>query len=219
MYYTVNGLALWCSTQGSGPPLLLLHGNGEDHTIFDRLAAALAHHFTLVLPDSRCHGKSTRLSRLTYDDLAADTLALIRQLGLVRPFVCGFSDGGITALTLAAAHPGLFRAMAVCGANTCPGGLKATARAGIALHAAATRSMLDRMMQTGPRIRLAQLRQIDVPTLVLAGSRDVVRPVDTRRIAANIPGAQLRILPGETHGSYVVHSTALAPILTDFFNV
>lgn len=217
MYYAVNGLALWCDTQGSGPPLLLLHGNGEDHTIFDRLAQALEDRFTLILPDSRCHGKSTRLPSLTYDDLADDTFALIDRLGLERPFVCGFSDGGITALMLAAAHPSLFRAVAVCGANTCPGGLKASARAGIALHAAATGSMLDRMMQTGPHIRIAQLQQIDVPTLVLAGSRDLIRPVDTRRIAKNIPGAQMRILPGETHGSYVVHSDKLAPILTEFF--
>ena len=57
-----------------------------------------------------------------------------------------------------------------------------------------------------PHITAETLGRINAPTAVLAGSRDLIRRADTRRIAAAIPNSTLRILPGETHGSYVVHS-------------
>ena len=62
------------------------------------------------------------------------------------------------------------------------------------------------LMITQPHIAPAQLKRIDVPTLVLAGEKDLISEEHTRALAAAIPGARLLILPGETHGSYVVHS-------------
>ena len=62
----------------------------------------------------------------------------------------------------------------------------------------------------------AELRHITAKTLVLAGSGDLIREKETRRIAAAIPGAQLRILDGEDHGSYIVHSEKIADLILDF---
>ena len=54
-----------------------------------------------------------------------------------------------------------------------------------------------------------------MPTLVLAGSKDLIRESETRLIAESIPGARLRILKGEKHGSYIVHSTKIAAIIEE----
>ena len=95
MNVQVNGVILYYEKQGSGPPLVLLHGNGEDGRIFDRTAEVLAPHYTVYTIDSRCHGKSSRNVPLSYDLMAADVLAFSKALKLEKPVICGFSDGGI----------------------------------------------------------------------------------------------------------------------------
>ena len=51
---------------------------------------------------------------------------------------------------------------------------------------------------------------------MLAGSKDVIKEEETRHIASVIPGAKLRILEGEGHGSYIVHQTKVGEIIRDF---
>ena len=51
---------------------------------------------------------------------------------------------------------------------------------------------------------------------VSLGEKDLIDENQTRRIARSIPGAKLLILPGETHGSYVVHSDKLYPAMANF---
>lgn len=93
MNVQVNGVILYYEKQGSGPPLVLLHGNGEDGRIFDRTAEVLAPHYTVYTIDSRCHGKSSRNVPLSYDLMAADVLAFSKALKLEKPVICGFRMG------------------------------------------------------------------------------------------------------------------------------
>ena len=44
----------------------------------------------------------------------------------------------------------------------------------------------------------------------------MIREKETRRIAAAIPGAELHILPGEGHGSYIAHKEKIARLIMDF---
>ena len=71
-------------------------------------------------------------------------------------------------------------------------------------------------MKNEPDITTEELAGINVRTLVLAGSRDLIRESETRTIADSIPGAELRILEGESHGSYIVHSTKIAGLIKEF---
>ena len=71
-------------------------------------------------------------------------------------------------------------------------------------------------MLNEPHIGNDVLGSIKAKTLVLAGSKDLVREEETRAIAAGIPGAELRILEGEGHGSYIVHKTKIADIILDY---
>ena len=212
----VNGISIRYEQQGHGSPIVLLHGNGGNHHTFDGLIERLAAFYTVYAPDSRGHGESGRSGPLSYEQLASDIACFIQTLGLHRPALYGFSDGGIIGLLVASGWPGLLSRLAVSGANSTPKGLKAHVRAGYRLLYAIGHCERIGMMLHGPALTKELLAQIDIPVLVLAGSRDMIREEDTRFIAAQIPYAQLCILPGEGHGSYVHKPEQISALLLPF---
>jgi len=213
----VNNIDIYYEKAGQGPPLLLLHGNGESHKIFRGATARLAESFTVYSIDSRGHGKSTRVKALHYADMAEDMARFIEALGLEKPMLYGFSDGGIVGLLVAINHPGMLSKLAASGANITPDGLKAgTLRLMRAMYFF-TRGTRWELMLDEPDITEEQLGRIDIPALVLAGEKDIIREGHTRAIAGAIPGARLRILPGEGHGSYVDDGAKLCDIIMPFF--
>lgn len=219
MTLTVNGVRLYYEKTGSGPAMVLLHGNGEDHHIFDGLVARLACAYTCYALDSRGHGRSGPAQALGYEAMAEDTAAFITALGLQKPVLVGFSDGGIIGLLVAISCPGLLGGLVCCGANTRPGQLRWWFRAMCRLGWRLTGDPKLKMMLTEPDITGEALGRIQAPTLVLAGSHDILPQRDTRAIAAAIPGSTLRILRGEGHASYIRHSerllAAMGPFLTE----
>ncbi|MFM7419204.1 MAG: alpha/beta fold hydrolase, partial [Alphaproteobacteria bacterium] len=54
-----NGQSIRLRRAGSGPPLLLLHGNPQTHAMWHRVAPILARDFTLIAPDLRGYGFSS----------------------------------------------------------------------------------------------------------------------------------------------------------------
>ena len=124
----VNGIDLYYEVHGSGMPLVMLHGNGEDHTTFSTLCAALQDRFQIYLFDTRGHGKSTPVSEYHYSDMAQDMTEALIQLFDGPIDLLGFSDGGIIALFLAIWYPQLVRRMILCGANYHPYGIKEEGR-------------------------------------------------------------------------------------------
>lgn len=216
MYAIVNGLKLFYHKEGSGRPVILLHGNGEDHTIFDVAIRDLARSYTVYALDSRSHGKSDPVPTLTYREMAEDVAAFIRQQGLEKPALVGFSDGGVVALLVALRWPDLPGRLVVAGANMTPAGIKQPWRTLMRVQNRISPDPKLDLMLTQPHLAGWQLTGITAPTLVLAGEKDLIDENQTRRIARSIPGAKLLILPGETHSSYVVHSDKLYPAMANF---
>lgn len=216
MYAIVNGLKLFYHKEGSGRPVILLHGNGEDHTIFDVAIKDLARSYTVYALDSRAHGKSDPVPTLTYREMAGDVAAFIRQQGLEKPALVGFSDGGVVALLVALRWPDLPGRLVVAGANMTPTGIKQPWRTLMRVQNRISPDPKLELMLTQPHLAGWQLTGITAPTLVLAGEKDLIDEGQTRRIARSIPGAKLLILPGETHSSYVVHSDKLYPAMVNF---
>jgi len=213
----VNNIDLYYEKAGSGPPLILLHGNGESHRIFRKAMGRFAGKYTVYAIDSRGHGKSGQVKELHYADMADDVAAFITALGLGKPMLYGFSDGGIIGLLLAIKHPGLLSRLAVSGANVTPDGAgKGWIRA-LRVGYFLTRGSKYKLMLFEPNITGEELAGIVTPTLVLAGERDIIREAHTRAIAAAIPGARLQILPGEGHASYVINSLKLCDMIGPFF--
>jgi haloacetate dehalogenase len=96
---------------GSGPPLLLLHGNPETHVMWHLVAPRLAQDFTVVATDLRGYGDSgkpeTTPDHEPYSKraMARDQVAVMRQLGFERFMLAGHDRGGRVAYRLALDHP------------------------------------------------------------------------------------------------------------------
>lgn len=210
MVIQLNSQVIWYEKSGEGDPVILLHGNQESHEIFDELAARLSERFTVYALDSRGHGKSATPAEIHYEDMATDVIHFVEALEIPKPILCGFSDGGIVALLAAIRRSRLFSRLIVCGANLSPKGLKGSVLREIRRSWKKNHNPLDELMLTEPDISEWNLTRISIPVLVLAGERDMVKPKETKRIAFAIPNATLQILPGEDHGSYVIHSDKLA---------
>lgn len=114
----VNGIRMYFERSGVGPALLLLHGGSLSCRVWDPYRAEIASHFDLITPDSRGHSRSNNPpNTLSYPMMADDVVGLIRVLGLDRPLIAGYSDGGQIALDLAVRYPGLARAYVVGAAS------------------------------------------------------------------------------------------------------
>ena len=215
MTVSVNGIEIYYDKVGSGRPLIMVHGNGEDHTIFDRAVAVLKDSFTCYLVDSRGHGKSTAVETFHYEDMASDMSGFMEKLDLRDVVFYGFSDGGIVGL-LTASRSDRIATLIVSGANISPKGVKLRWRILFRVMYTFKKDPLLELMMKEPDISDEILRNIRARTLVLAGSKDLIVERETRHIASVIPGAELRILEGEKHGSYIIHSDRIGEIIRGF---
>jgi pimeloyl-ACP methyl ester carboxylesterase len=103
----VNGATLYYEEQGTGAPLILIHGGLASSAQWEPVVPELTDGFRVIRPDSRGHGRSTNPTRgLSYARIADDIAALIAALALQRPVVGGWSDGGQVTLEVGARHPG-----------------------------------------------------------------------------------------------------------------
>ncbi len=92
--------------EGSGAPLLLLHGWGASKELMTPLAQRL-HGYRIVAPDLPGFG-ATPPPREAWgvDEYAAWVITLLDRLGIERTHIVGHSNGGRVAIALAAGHPG-----------------------------------------------------------------------------------------------------------------
>jgi haloacetate dehalogenase len=105
-------------SEGSGPPLVLLHGFPETHRCWDRVASNLAGDFTIVRADLRGYGSSPKPSgegAYAKREMAEDVRALMRELGYERFAIAGHDRGGLVAQRLAVDHPEAVTHLAVLG--------------------------------------------------------------------------------------------------------
>ncbi|GAA4930027.1 pimeloyl-ACP methyl ester carboxylesterase [Actinomycetospora succinea] len=101
--------------QGSGPPVLLLHGGALDHRLWEPQIPELSRTHRVVAPDLRGHGASeTPTAPFRHVD---DVAALVRDLDLAPVTVAGISLGATVAVDLALEAPELVAQLVVSGAG------------------------------------------------------------------------------------------------------
>jgi haloacetate dehalogenase len=106
-------------TGGAGPPLLLLHGYPETHAMWHKIAPRLAQRFTVVCPDLRGYGDSSKPagaadhSNYSKRAMAADMIAVMAALGHDSFLLAGHDRGARVAYRLALDHPQAVRKLAL----------------------------------------------------------------------------------------------------------
>lgn len=213
MQITVNNINLFYICQGTGEPLIMLHGNGENHTIFDEAIEVLSKHYTVYAIDTRSHGQSDKVKELHYCDMAEDVKCFIEELGLEKPVLYGFSDGGIVGLLLAIKYPNLLSKVIGSGVNVNPDGLVKGWHFIFRIIYFFGRSPMYKLMLTEPNIKAEALGRITIPVVLTGGSKDMITQKHMKWVAECIPGAKLKILDGEKHGSYIIHNKKIADII------
>ena len=195
---------------GQGYPIVLLHGNGENMTIFDQLVNKLKDDYQLICIDSRYHGQSVCIGEMSYHQMCKDVIAVIDELGINEYDVIGFSDGGIVSILLSLADKRL-KHMVLIGANVRVSGLKPFCRLNDYMmlfclipfclynKKMRIRWRLIKMMETMKEITKEQLNTIEIPTLILAGEYDLIKDSETQYIHENIKYSVKKVIRNGTH--------------------
>jgi 3-oxoadipate enol-lactonase len=101
-----NGIRMHVAEAGDGPPLVFMHGLGWDNTLWRPAMAKFSRDYRVIAADTRGHGLSDKpAGPYSIDMFAADWYGLLRELGMQRPCIVGFSQGGMTAQVIASQHP------------------------------------------------------------------------------------------------------------------
>ena len=101
------------STQGSGRPLVVLHGLFGSSKNWQSLARQFANHFKVFTVDLRNHGQSFHADEMNYSIMAEDVAQLLSRLELSACDILGHSMGGKVAMTLALQYPDLVARLVV----------------------------------------------------------------------------------------------------------
>lgn len=113
---TVGDVALNYRIQGSGEPLICVHGVGSYLEAWAGVAERLADRFRILTFDLRGHGRSSKVrGRYEIDDFVADVLALADHAGFGTFHLAGFSLGGLIAQRLALTHQARIRRLVLLG--------------------------------------------------------------------------------------------------------
>ena len=201
---------LFYEEKGQGLPFIFLHGNGEDGSYFKNQTEYFKNKYRTIAVDSRGHGKSPRgTAPLSIGQFSRDLYDFMNLLGIPSAIILGFSDGANVAMTFAMNRPEMVKALILNGGNLCPEGVKRSTQFPIEIgykiakhfakksEKAAKNAEILGLMVNEPHIVPSELSKITAPTLVVCGTRDMIKDSHTRLIAENIPNAKLTILKGD----------------------
>lgn len=223
-YVMISGARIWYGTYGKGEPLVLLHGGLANSDYWAGEIAVLAASHTVVVVDSRGHGRSSQDNEpLTYEKMADDVIAVLDHLNFQKASIAGWSDGGIIALVMGMRHPSRVKELIAIAANMDPSGILPDNPAKPRFKSYVKRARLEykrnsptpdqfgafeaavnQMWDTQPNYSAAALARIKSPTTIMIGEHDqAISREHSAYLAQAIPKGRLVVLPGLSHFSLV----------------
>ena len=202
-------ITLYYEEKGNGIPFVFLHGNNGNSNYFKHQMDYFKENYRVILVDTRGHGKSKRgIKPFTMDQFVEDLNYLLDKLNVQKIILLGFSDGANIAMKYALKHQNRLEALILNGGNINTKGIKKWFQIPVEIGYRITKlfnkksekikrkNELLELMVKEPRIKLGDLHIIEVPTLVIAGTKDIVKESHTKLIADNIQNAKLLIIKG-----------------------
>lgn len=203
-------ISLYYQEKGKGTPLILLHGNGENGDYFCHQIEHFSKSYRVIALDTRGHGKSPRgTAPFTMEQFAEDLNGFMEKLEIPKAIILGFSDGANIAMKFALKYPGKVYALVLNGGNLNTKGVKRKFQIPIEIGYKITKVFANKseeakkhmellgLMVHEPNIKPEELHAVKNPTLVIAGTKDMIKTAHTEEIAKNISGAELVIIKGD----------------------
>jgi pimeloyl-ACP methyl ester carboxylesterase len=200
-YIPVNGLEMYYEIHGTGQPLVLLHGAfSAISTSFGELLPGLARSRQVIAFELQAHGRTADIDRpLSIEQMADDTAAALRHLGIEQADLFGYSMGAAVALHVLLRHPEVVRKLVFMSATFNMGGVHPGLMEGLGEmtpdmmfgspwhdeymriapdpnHFAtffAKKTQMDHNTQDVPAEAIAAIK---APTLIVIGDSDLVQP-------------------------------------------
>ena len=195
--------------EGEGKPLIMLHGNGESNEYFSKQIGVFDEYFRIFALDTRGHGKTPRGEKpFTLSQFADDLLDFMNDKNIDKADILGFSDGGNIAMLFAIRYPERVNKLVLNGANFNTKGTKRWFQHLIDIEYKIGLKNADKsekkkrknellsIMVNEPDISEEDVKMIKSSTLVIAGTRDLIRRKHTEKIAELIPNSKLCIIKG-----------------------
>lgn len=193
--FTSGGVKIFYTVQGSGSPVVLIHGlhsTGAMNWTMPGITAALAQHHRVIVMDCRGHGKSDKPETdADYGaEMAEDVVALLTRLDIRKACIAGYSMGGMIALKTAVLHPERVQGLLLCGMGWLQDG---SALQGLWEHTPVRERLLGGSSGTACMKGMARLavteaevKALQMPAAIIVGDRD---PVDKLYV---LPLTQIR---------------------------
>jgi pimeloyl-ACP methyl ester carboxylesterase len=237
-YVDANGVHTYYEEYGAGDPLLLLHGGLSSADDMGMQTPALSERYRVILPERRAHGRTADVDGpITYDLMAADTIALMEALGTGPAHLVGWSDGGNVALLVAIKRPDLVRKVVAMGSHFAGDEYEASVPPLFQPDGPVIAAMRDGWVERSPDgadhfpvvlekmtacwfetydIPGDQLARIAVPTLIMVGDDDIIRFEHTLDLYETIPDALLAVIPGASHLTPIEKPELVNRLILDF---
>jgi 3-oxoadipate enol-lactonase len=207
-----DGTRLYYEQLGAGKPLLLISGNGRDHTDWNGVRDDFAHQYRVIVYDHRGTGQSDMLSEPPYSTraFAQDAVWLLDHLGIVRAHVYGHSMGGMIGQWLGIEHAKRIGAL-VLGA-TASGNLIGNTTPGHGVSRTAEIEALSANPPTDPREHIKAILLTLYSPAWIAAHPEMIQPTLQ---ATPIPSsaARLHYLATKEHDAWDLLPTINAPTL------
>ena len=195
--------------KGTGKTIILLHGNGESSDYFKGQIDEFANQYHVYAIDTRGHGRTPRGEMpFTIRQFSDDLLGFMDEHQIGKAHLLGFSDGGNIAMVFAIQHPDRVDRLILNGANLNTNGVKRSTQVPIEIGYRIARKFSGKsdsarrnaemlgLMVNDPNLSPGELAGIRAKTMVIAGTRDVIKEAHTRKIADCIPDARLVFVKG-----------------------
>jgi pimeloyl-ACP methyl ester carboxylesterase len=225
----LNGIDFAFDKSGNGKTsIIFLHGNGENHKIFNSQIDLLSENNTCYAVDTRGHGESSFATPFTIEQFALDIIEFCKIIGIERAIFIGYSDGANILMQLAQLKPMLIEKMVLISGNMYVNAISKVFTFISRVIFCASRpfwfirkikriGLLQKLMLDDIGITEIDLTAFNMPTLVIGAQKDLISYDHTKLISDKISNGILFIAKNSNHFNIVNNKETIEKIV-EFVN-